>query len=98
MENNRDIQVVFLGDTSVGKTSILERIKSGSYHEDSKSYCSEPFTKQKRFEKKNKTISLKYIDTFGQEFSQYNIPVEIMRDSHIFILVFSDITTFYCIK
>ena len=94
MENNRDIHVVFLGDTSVGKTSILERIKSGSYHEDSKLYCSEPFTKQKRYEKKNITISLKYIDTFGQEFSQYNIPVEIMRDSHIFILVFSDITTF----
>ena len=94
MEKNRDIHVVFLGDTSVGKTSILERIKSGSYHEDSKSYCSEPFTKQRRYEKKNITISLKYIDTFGQEFSQYNIPVEIMRDSHIFILVFSDITTF----
>ena len=35
--NNRDIQVVFLGDTYVGKTSILERIKSGVYHEDSKS-------------------------------------------------------------
>ena len=92
--NNRDIQVVFLGDTYVGKTSILERIKSGAYHEDSKSYCSEPFIKQKKYEKKNITISLKYIDTFGQEFSQYNIPVEIMRDSHIFILVFSDITTF----
>ena len=71
MENNRDIQVVFLGDTSVGKTSILERIKSGAYHEDSKSYCSEPFIKQKKYEKKNITISLKYIDTFGQEFSQY---------------------------
>ena len=94
MENNRDIQVVFLGDTSVGKTSILERIKSGSYHEDSKLYCSEPFTKQKRYEKKNITISLKYIDTLGQEFSQYNIPEEFIRDSHIFILVFSDITTF----
>ena len=94
MENNRDIQVVFLGDTSVGKTSILERIKSGSYHEDSKLYCSEPFTKQKRYEKKNITISLKYIDTIGQEFSQYNIPEEFIRDSHIFILVFSDITTF----
>ena len=94
MENNRDIQVVFLGDTSVGKTSILERIKSGSYHEDSKLYCSEPFTKQKKYEKKNITISLKYIDTLGQEFSQYNIPEEFIRDSHIFILVFSDITTF----
>ena len=30
----------------------------------------------------------------GQEFSQYNIPEEFIRDSHIFILVFSDITTF----
>ena len=95
--NNRDIQV-FLWYTYIGKTSILERIKSGAYHEDSKSYCSEPFIKQKKYENKNITISLKYIDTFGQEFSQYNIPVEIMRDSHIFILVFSDITTFYCIK
>ena len=53
MENNRDIQVVFLGDTYVGKTSILERINSGAYHEDSKSYCSEPFIKQKKYEKKN---------------------------------------------
>ena len=94
MEKERNLQVIALGDTFVGKTTILNKINPNIFLKDNKSCCSEPFIIKRKYGMKNIMISLKFIDTSGQDFSQYNISTQLINESHIFLFVFSDIITF----
>ena len=95
MEKEKEIKisVITLGDTGVGKTSIIKRIHDGSYKEEMLStYGFEDFFVQRKYNKKNLTISLCFKDTAGQERYQ-ELPLQYIRNSHIVLLVFCNIET-----
>ena len=94
----RRINVITLGDSGVGKTSIINRFRDGTYKENIKLTLGIDICVIKRkFENKNITISLHLRDTAGQEIYQ-TLPISYIRDSHIVLLVFSDIETLDKIK
>ncbi len=95
----RDLNVITLGETGVGKTSIINRLKDDSFNENEYSTsASSSFTIQKPFKKLNLTINLNFRDTAGQEKLIATLPKQYIRDSHIVLLVFSDIDTLNVIK
>ena len=94
MEKIVDIKVITLGDIGVGKTCILNRIKFGKFPEYVSTTLGVDFKYVKRkYKSKNITISLKFIDTQGQEGFQNNIPKQYIRDSQIVLFVFDSIAT-----
>ena len=94
----RRINVITLGDSGVGKTSIINRFRDGTYKENIELTLGIDICVIKRkFENKNITISLHLRDTAGQEIYQ-TLPISYIRDSHIVLLVFSDIETLDKIK
>ena len=95
----RDLNVITLGETGVGKTSIINRLKDDSFNEnESSTDAMKSFTIQKQFKKLNLTINLNFRDTAGQEKKIDSLPKQYIRDSHIVLLVFSDIRTLNVIK
>ena len=94
----RRINVITLGDSGVGKTSIINRFRDRTYKENIKLTLGIDICVIKRkFENKNITISLHLRDTAGQEIYQ-TLPISYIRDSHIVLLVFSNIETLDKIK
>ena len=94
----RRINVITLGDSGVGKTSIINRFRDGTYKENIELTLGIDICVIKRkFENKNITISLHLRDTAGQEIYQ-TLPISYIRDSHIVLLVFSNIETLDKIK
>ena len=95
----RDLNVITLGETGVGKTSIINRLKDDSFNEnESSTDAMKSFTIQKQFKKLNLTINLNFRDTAGQEKLIDSLPKQYIRDSHIVLLVFSDVETLNVIK
>ena len=98
-EKEVEINVITLGDTAVGKTSIINWIKDGIFRETYKATIGLDFFKIKRkYEKKNIMISLNFIDTTGQEQYQKTLPLNYIRNSHVVILVFSDFDNLNSLK
>ena len=88
------VKVITLGDMGVGKTSIINRIKDGSFSDTYQATINlDIFFKKKKYETKNITFSLMFHDTIGQETYQNLIPISYIRDSHVVLLVFSDLDT-----
>jgi len=95
---NKTINVITLGDASVGKTSIIQRIKDGTFNEHVKTTVYlDNFIIKRKYEKKNIMINLFFKDTAGQEKHQ-EVPLQYIRDSHVVLLVFCDIKTLNKIK
>ena len=89
MEKN--IKIITLGETGVGKTSIINRICYDCYNEDEKStFTCETHYLTEYYSAKQITIQLNFIDTFGQEKFLSYLPKQYIRDSHIVLLVFSN--------
>ena len=87
------INVITLGDSFVGKTSIIQRIKDGTFNDNlERTHKFEDFTIERKYEKKNIIIDLFFKDTVGQEEYQ-ELPMQYIRDSHIVLLVFCSIDT-----
>ena len=102
MENKKyntiNINVITLGDCGVGKTSIIKRIKTGKFEEFySPTVGFDFFVIKRKYEKKSLIISLNFKDTTGQE-EYHGITNQYIRDSHIVLLVFSDLRTLDTIK
>ena len=98
-EVNININIITLGDPFVGKTSIIKRIKDGTFNEHVNATVGvRLFIIKKKYEKKNIMISLNFKDTAGQELFQNSIPVQYIRNSHIVLLVFSDIDSLNNLK
>lgn len=95
----RKINIITLGDVGVGKSSLINRIRDGSFSEKVQSTigCQNVFIKRP-YKKKNMTILLNFLDTSGQETFQNILPKQYIRDSHIVLLVFSNIETLNVIK
>ena len=62
----KDISIILLGDTGVGKTSIFIRYSKNKFTENYISTISADF-ERKNIEYKNKTYSFRIYDTAGQE-------------------------------
>ena len=99
MEREVNINIITLGDPFVGKTSIIKRIKDGTFNEHVNATVGvRLFIIKKKYEKKNIMIFLNFKDTAGQELFQNSIPVQYIRNSHIVLLVFSDIDSLNNLK
>ena len=99
MERNVNLNVITLGDIAVGKTSIIKRIKDGSFDENYKATIGSNFFFIKRkYQLKNIIITLNFQDTGGQEQFQSIIPLQYIRNCHIVLLVFADLKSFESLK
>ncbi len=89
-----EINVITLGAEGVGKTSIINRIKDGSFSESYKvTLVTGSFIIKRKYEAKNLIISLNFRDTMGQEKFQSLIPLQYIRNSAVVLLVFDSIKT-----
>ena len=94
----KTLNVITLGDSFVGKTSIIQRIKDDKFNETVQgTIYLDHFCIQRKYEKKNLIINLLFKDTAGHERFQ-EVPLQYIRDSHIVLLVFCDIKTLNSIK
>ena len=93
MEREVKISVITLGDSGVGKTSIIKRIYDGTFQDVMFStFGIGDFFVRRKYSKKNIQIVLCFKDTAGQE-SYQEMPVQYIRKSHIVLFVFCDIET-----
>ena len=93
MEREVKISVITLGDSNVGKTSIIKRIYDGTFQDVMFStFGIGDFFVRRKYSKKNIQIVLCFKDTAGQE-SHQDLPVQYIRKSHIVLFVFCDIET-----
>ena len=93
MEREVKISVITLGDSGVGKTSIIKRIYDGTFQDIMFStFGIGDFFVRRKYSKKNIQIVLCFKDTAGQE-SYQELPVQYIRKSHIVLFVFCDIET-----
>ena len=95
----RIINIITLGSSSVGKTSIISRIQFNKFEESLPATIGIKYNIIKRnYAKKNIIISLNFRDTMGHEKYQNIMPLQYIRDSHIVLLVFCDINTLNEVK
>ena len=98
MEKKVKISVITLGDTGVGKTSIIKRIHDDSFQEIMLSTIGiDDFFIERNYTKRNIKIALCFKDTAGQELYK-KIPLQYIRKSDIVLLVFSTIETLNTIR
>jgi len=91
--NVQKYKLVFIGDQSVGKTSIINRYVNDEYNMTNQPTVGIDFV-SKTIQMENKAIRLQLWDTAGQERFRSLIP-GYLRDSHAIILVFDLTSTFY---
>ena len=90
----REIRVITLGESRVGKTSIIKRICYNYFSDcESSTIGCDCYSIQKDYSKKNLKLRLYFIDTTGQEKLINILPMNYIRDSQIVLLIFSDIST-----
>ena len=95
--DKKELKVITLGDSGVGKTSIINTIKERD-NNFSKSDKKGNYIIKRKYEKKNIIISLNLIDSDCNQNNEKNIPKQYIRDSHIVLLVFCDIKTLNHLK
>ena len=96
----KEIKIITLGDTGVGKTSIINRIYRNEFNDEELSTMyiqyHPPIVKQ--YAKRNLTLELSFIDTAGQERFLGAIPELYIRNSNIVLLVFCDLPSLETLK
>ena len=99
-EKEKDINIITLGECGVGKTSIIKRIRDEAFdkEEPTTEFVFSFFNIKKPYKKLNLTMNLNYHDTAGQEKIISSLPKRYIRNSHIVLLVFSNIQTLNVIK
>ncbi len=96
----KDINIITLGEMGVGKTSIIKRIREEAFDEEefTTEFIFSFFNIKKPYTRRNLIMNLNYHDTAGQEKIINGLPKRYIRNSHIVLLVFSDIKTLNVIK
>ena len=96
----KDINIITLGEMGVGKTSIIKRIREEAFDEEefTTEFIFSFFNIKKPYKTRNLIMNLNYHDTAGQEKIINSLPKRYIRNSHIVLLVFSDIRTLNVIK
>ena len=96
----KDINIITLGQSGVGKTSIIKRLRKEAFDEGefTTEFIFNYFSIKKPYTKRNLIMNLNYHDTAGQEYIITALPKRYIRNSHIVLLVFSNIETLNVIK
>ncbi|RKP29879.1 hypothetical protein METBISCDRAFT_23848 [Metschnikowia bicuspidata] len=87
----RKYKIVFLGDQSVGKTSLITRFMYDTFDDQYAATIGIDFLSKTMYLEDNKTVRLQLWDTAGQERFRSLIPSYI-RDSHVAVVCY-DITS-----
>ena len=91
-DNEESIKVVLIGESGVGKTSIIAQFTKGIFNQDVMSTNGATFsTKKKDFKDEKKTLSFEIWDTAGQE-KYRSLAKMFFKDAAVALLVY-DITT-----
>ena len=100
MEKIKVINVLFLsGDSGVGRSAIINRIKHETFPKEYKSTIHDvTITKAYNYERRKLKFHLKLIEFSSEELKYKSIPIKYIRDSHIIVLVFSNIETLNEVK
>ena len=94
----KKINIITLGESSVGKTCIIKRIAHKKFDGNEISTIGiDHYIIKRDYQKKNLTLLLHFIDTVGQE-KFASLTNSYIRDSHIILLVFDNIKTLNVIK
>lgn len=91
-----DYKIVLLGESSVGKSSILERLQNNSFNDNKSSTIGAAFISKKIIRNETDLINLQIWDTAGQE-RFHNLTPLYYRNSNAAIIVF-DLTNFESFK
>ena len=84
----KDFNIITLGDSGVGKTSIIKRFCENKFDDNNQSTIGINFSKKEMtFDKKDKII-LKLLDTCGQE-KYRSLAKTYYRNAHAALFVFS---------
>ena len=75
-EKEVDINVIILGDKGVGKTSIFNILKEGESNENNNINDIDCINIKRKYDKKNKIISLNIKDIKEQDNFKGNIPMQ----------------------
>ena len=97
-EKEVDINVIILGDKGVGKTSIFNILKEGESNENNNVNDIDCINIKRKYDKKNKIISLNIKDIKEQDNFKGNIPMQYIINNNIILLVFCNIKTLNSIK
>ena len=100
MEKIKVINVLFLsGDSGVGRSAIINRIKHETFPKEYKSTIHDvTITKAYDYERRKLKFHLKLIEFSSEELKYKSIPIKYISDSHIIVLVFSNIETLNKLK
>ena len=100
MEKIKVINVLFLsGDSGVGRSAIINRIKHETFPKEYKSTIHDvTITKAYNYERRKLKFHLKLIEFSSEELKYKSIPIKYISDSHIIVLVFSNIETLNKLK
>jgi small GTP-binding protein len=82
-----DYKIVLLGESSVGKSSILERLQNNSFNDNKSSTIGAAFISKKIIRNETDLINLQIWDTAGQE-RFHNLTPLYYRNSNVAIVVF----------
>ena len=90
-DQEESIKVVLIGESGVGKTSIISQFTKGIFNQDIMSTNGATFsTKKKEFKKSKKTLSFEIWDTAGQE-KYRSLAKMFFKDAAVALIVY-DIT------
>ena len=91
-DNEESIKVVLIGESGVGKTSIISQFTKGLFNQDIMSTNGATFsTKEKEFKEQQKILSFEIWDTAGQE-KYRSLARMFFKDATVVLLVY-DITS-----
>ena len=91
-ENEESIKVVLIGESGVGKTSIISQFTKGIFNQNLMSTNGATFsTKKKEFKEQQKTLSFEIWDTAGQE-KYRSLAKMFFKDAAVALIVY-DITS-----
>ena len=88
-ENEAFFKIITLGDSKVGKTSIIKRITLGSFEDESFSTVGIVFSFKEIIIKDGIKVKLKLIDTAGQERFNRAIPKSYYKNADAVLFVFA---------
>ena len=95
----KTMKIITLGPSSVGKTSIIERIINRKFDINEKPTVGFVVKSIKKFyKKKNLSITYEFFDTSGQEKFMNLLPKSYIRNSKIVLLVFDSLNTLEVLK
>ena len=91
-DNEESVKVVLIGESGVGKTSIISQFTKGVFNPDLMSTNGATFsTKKKEFKESNKILSFEIWDTAGQE-KYRSLAKMFFKDAAVALIVY-DVTS-----